>query len=57
MTDHNLRYYGLASISGLTAIGWVLNKLTPEITSAIFVALGALITADVIKHRNDTPKA
>lgn len=54
MTEHNLRYFGLAAISGLTVTGWLLNKLTPEITGAVFIALGTLVAADVIKHRNET---
>ena len=54
MTNHNLRYYALGSLTGLTALGWYLNKLTPDITIAVFAALGAVITADYIKHKNDT---
>jgi len=53
MDTGKLRYYGLGSITGLTALGWFLDKLTPEITTAIFAALGALVTADIIKHRNE----
>ena len=49
----NLRYYGLGAICGLTAVGWLLDKLNPEITSAVFIAIGALVTADIAKHRND----
>jgi len=48
----NLRYYGLGALAGLTALGWAFDKLTPEITAAVFIAIGALITADVAKHRN-----
>lgn len=52
MSTHNLRYFGLGAIVGLTALGWVLDKITPEITTAVFVALGVIITADVIKHKD-----
>jgi len=52
MTD-NLRYFGLAGLIGITIVGWLLDKITPEITSAVFLAVGALITADIVKHRND----
>ena len=51
----NLRYYALGGICGLTALGWFLDKVPPEVTQAVFVALGAVITADYIKHRNDAP--
>ena len=54
MSSGNLRYYGLGALTGLTALGWILDKITPEITTAVFVALGAIITADYAKHKNDT---
>ncbi len=50
---HNLRYYGLGALTGLTALGWFLDKITPEITTAVFVALGVIITADYVKHKTD----
>ena len=48
-----LRYYALGALTGLTVVGWFMEKLTPEITLGVFVALGAIITADVVKHKND----
>ena len=54
MTNHNLRYYGLGALTGLTALGWYLGKVTPEITTAVFAAIGVLIGADYLKHKNDT---
>jgi len=56
MTEHNLRYFGLAALTGLTIVGWILEKLTPEITTAVFAGIGALVVADVIKARNITGK-
>ena len=50
---HNLRYFGLAGLVGLTALGWLLDKITPDITMAVFAALGVVITADYVKHKND----
>jgi len=54
MSSGNLRYFGLGGIVGLTALGWLLDKINDEITMAVFVALGAIITADYAKHKNDT---
>jgi hypothetical protein len=54
MSDHNLRYFGLAALTGLTALGWVLDKLTPEITAAVFIALGGLVGLDMYKARKVT---
>jgi len=51
----NLRYYGLGAITGLTVTGWILDKIPPEVTTAVFGAIGLLITADYIKHRKDVP--
>ena len=48
-----LRYYGLGALTGLTALGWILDKITPEVTTAVFAALGAIITADYVKHKNN----
>ena len=52
MTEHNLRYFGLAALTGLTVVGWFLDKLTPEVTTAVFAGIGALVVADIVKHRN-----
>ena len=54
MTEHNLRYYGLASLTGLTVVGWILDKVPPEVTTAVFAGIGLLVTVDVIKNRNNT---
>jgi len=51
----NLRYYALGSLTGLTIVGWILDKIPPEVTTAVFAAVGVVITADYIKHRNDVP--
>jgi len=53
MSSHNLRYYGLGSLMALTIVGWLLDKIPPEVTQAVFIAVGALITADYAKHRHD----
>ena len=53
MSHGNLRYYGLGAMTGLTALGWVLDRISPEIKAAVFVAIGAIITADYAKHKND----
>ena len=53
MSHGNLRYYGLGALVGLTALGWLLDKITPEITTAVFAALGVIITADYLKHRTE----
>jgi len=53
MTNHNLRYYALGSLTGLTIVGWLLDKLTPDITMAVFGAVGAIVAIDMIKHKND----
>jgi len=54
MAEHNLRYFGLASLVGLTAVGWFLDKITPEITAAVFVAIGSLVGLDMYKHKAST---
>lgn len=53
MSNHNLRYFGLASLTGLTVVGWILDKVSEDITAAAFIAIGALIAVDVYKHRAD----
>lgn len=53
MTNHNLRYYALGSLTGLTVVGWILNKVPEEVTIAIFAALGLVITADWLKHKDE----
>jgi len=54
MSEHNLRYFGLASLTGLTVVGWILDKLPEEITSAVFIAVATVITIDIYKNRNST---
>jgi len=54
MATHNLRYYALGSLTGLTALGWFLDKLPEEVTTAVFAALGIIITADWLKHKADS---
>ena len=49
----NLRYYTLGALTGLTITGWLLDKIPPDVTMAVFAAFGAVLTADIIKHRND----
>jgi len=51
----NLRYYALGSLTALTVVGWILDKIPEEVTTAVFAAVGIVITADYIKHRNDAP--
>ena len=51
--EGNLRYYGLGSLTALTIVGWILEKVPPEITVAVFGAVSLIVTADVYKHRND----
>jgi len=53
MSHGNLRYYGLGALTGLTALGWLLDKIPPEITTAVFAALGVIISADYLKHRTE----
>jgi len=53
MADHNLRYYALAALTGLTALGWVLEKINGQITAAVFVTITAIVAADIYKHRDD----
>ena len=48
----NLRYYGLGALTGLTIVGWLLDKTTPEITLAVFGVIGALVGADMLKHKD-----
>jgi len=46
MTNHNLRYYALGSLTGLIALGWFLDKVPEEVTVGVFAALGVIIGAD-----------
>ena len=48
-----LRYYGIGGLVGLTIVGWILDKIPPEITIAVFTALGLVVTADIYKHKDD----
>ena len=54
MSNHNLRYYALAGGIGLTALGWILDKLPVEIGTGVILAVIGIASADMIKHRNDT---
>ena len=54
MSDHNLRYFGLAALTGLTALGWVLDKITPEVTLGVFTVLGGIVGLDMYKHKSDS---
>ncbi len=56
MSDHNLRYFGLGALVGLTALGWFLDKITPEITGAVFIAIGSLVGLDMYKNRTSVGK-
>ena len=49
----NLRVYGLAGLVGLTALGWFLDKITPEMAVGVFAVLGGLIGLDMYKHKAD----
>jgi len=51
--EGKLRYYATGGLVGLTIVGWILDKIPPEVTLAVFAALGLLVTADVYKHRSD----
>lgn len=51
--EGKLRYYGLAGLVGLTITGWILDKIPPEITIAVFSAIALIVTADVYKHKDD----
>ena len=53
MTDHNLRYFDLGAATALTALGWVLDKITPEVGATVIAAIVAIAGADMIKHRNN----
>jgi len=57
MSEHNLRYYGLAAYAGLVALFVGLDKLDisdPTIAGAILAPIALVITADIYKHRADT---
>jgi hypothetical protein len=56
MTNHNLRYYALASYTGLIALFVGLDKLplTENIAIALLAPIGLVIGADMIKARNET---
>ena len=53
MDTGKLRYYALGGLVGLTALGWILEKLPEEVAIGVFIALAAVITADVVKHKSD----
>ena len=55
MDTGKLRYYALGAYTGLIALFVLFDKIELDTTTAI-AALGpiaAIITADVIKHRNE----
>jgi len=54
MSNHNLIYFGLASLTGLTVVGWLVDKLTADITAAVFTGIGVLVAVDVYKNRKST---
>ena len=55
MSSGNLRYYGLASYTGLVALFTVLDKIAFDQTTAIalLAPVAILIGADYIKHKSD----
>jgi len=57
MSEHNLRYYGLAAYTGLVALFVGLDKLDISDTTvavAVLAPIAIVITADIYKHRADT---
>lgn len=50
-----LRYYALGAYTGLLALFVVLDKIVLNEVSAVaaLAPIAAVITADIIKHRND----
>jgi hypothetical protein len=52
MPENSLRYYALGSATGLTIVGWLLDKLPPEVGQAVIAAVAVIAGADMIKHRN-----
>jgi len=56
MTEHNLRYYGLAAYVGLVALFVGLDKVDisdPAIAAGLLAPIAVVITADIYKHRDD----
>ena len=51
----NLRYYALGAYTGLLALFVSLDKIVLDATTAVaaLAPIAAVITVDVIKHRND----
>ena len=51
----NLRYYALGAYTGLLALFVSLDKIELDATTAVaaLAPIAAVITVDVIKHRND----
>ena len=56
MSNHNLRYYALASYTGLVALFVALDKLplTENLAIALLAPIGIVVGADMIKARNET---
>lgn len=56
MTEHNLRYFGLAAYTALVALFVGLDKVDisePTIAAALLAPIALVITADIYKHRSD----
>jgi hypothetical protein len=56
MTEHNLRYYGLAAYTGLVALFTGLDKIDisdPSVAAAVLAPIVIVITADIYKHKSN----
>ena len=56
MTEHNLRYYGLAAYTGLTALFVGLDKVDisdPIVATALLAPIVIVLTADIYKHKDN----
>ena len=57
MSEHNLRYFGLAAYTGLVALFTGLDKIDvsdPTVAAALLAPIAIVITADIYKHRAET---
>ncbi len=57
MSEHNLRYFGLAAYTALVGLFVGLDKIDvsdPTIAGALLAPIAVVITADIYKHRSDT---
>ncbi len=57
MSEHNLRYFGLAAYTGLVALFTGLDKIDvsdPTVAGALLAPIAIVITADIYKHRAET---